>query len=137
LKTYRNGAIYPAPRSRVIEGTTEQALYEAINAAYRMHGGLGETEIVMNRGRKRRAWDRARAKLKKQFFEKGITYCEQCGDHFNLSFAHRLKRRFITTDTELMTVALLCIPCHQKIEVNPDMFQIITNIIHNRQTEEI
>ena len=59
-----------------------------------------------------RQWSKTRAKLKKRFAEMGITFCEKCGTTFNLSFAHRLKRRFITNEAELMTVALLCIPCH-------------------------
>ncbi len=51
-----------------------------------------------------------------------------------LSFSHRKKRRFITDDAELKTVALLCIPCHTKIEHKPheEMYEIVTDIINKR-----
>lgn len=89
----------------------------------------------MKRGKKTRAWDYARKQLKKQFEVMGITQCERCGSGFNLSFAHRMKRRFITTDAELMTVALLCVnPCHTTIEHlgHDAMYQAVTEIINNR-----
>lgn len=68
------------------------------------------------------AWDRLRAKLKKEFADKGITYCEMCGRNDYLSFAHRIKRRYITDEQELRTVALLCMDnpdgqgCHSILE---------------------
>ena len=88
----------------------------------------------MKRGKKTRAWDHTRAKLKKQFFEIGVTTCEECGADNFLSFAHRLKRRFITDEAELATVALLCIPCHEKVERlgHSEMFRRITDIINRR-----
>ena len=67
-----------------------------------------------------------------------------CGRTNYLSFAHRLKRRFITTDEELEIVALLCMDnpdgkgCHNKLEHGPKdvMFSTITEL-HNRITEQI
>lgn len=88
----------------------------------------------MKRGKKSLAWDRLRAKLKQKFFDLGIVRCEKCGSGFNLSFAHRLKRRFITDEAELATVALLCVPCHTQIEHSGHerMYEAITQIINNR-----
>lgn len=82
-------------------------------------------------------WTNARRKLKRQFEEWGIVRCEKCGSGYNLSFAHRLKRRFITTEQELNYVALLCVsPCHTEIEHSghEQMYQAITQIVENRST---
>lgn len=62
----------------------------------------------------------------------GITRCEVCGTDNYLSFAHRLKRRDITTDEELRTVALLCITDHERIEYGGNMFDDINEIINRR-----
>jgi hypothetical protein len=88
----------------------------------------------VKRGKKSAAWDRARAKLKKIFESRGITRCELCGIGIYLSFAHRLKRRLITTEAELMHVALLCTPCHAEIEHSGHdaMYRAITKIIEER-----
>lgn len=63
---------------------------------------------------------RANRKLKKLFLDKGITYCENCGSTFALSFAHRMKRREYYSQPEKLydfnEVLLLCIPCHEQIE---------------------
>lgn len=88
-------------------------------------------------------WDSARAKLKKQFREMNIVTCEMCGRSDALSFAHRLKRRYVTTDEELCTVALLCMDfmgrkgCHNKLEHGPKdvMFDTITKLIENRNEQ--
>lgn len=91
----------------------------------------------MKRGKKSRTWDYARAKLKRQFLEWQITRCEQCGSSYSLSFAHRYKRRFITTEEELLVCALLCVPCHQKIEVSghENMLNAINEIIEQRNEQ--
>lgn len=70
----------------------------------------------MKRGKKTRQWDNTRRKLKEQFERAGIVRCEVCNGTFALSFAHRLKRRFITDQQELETVALLCQICHNEVE---------------------
>ena len=87
-------------------------------------------------------WNRTRAKLKKEFAEMNITFCEMCGRHDYLSFAHRLKRRYIRDEDELKMVALLCMDnpqakgCHNKLEhsSHSEMFEVITNLIENRST---
>ena len=85
-------------------------------------------------------WNTTRAKLKKQFAAIGVTRCEMCGRGERLSFAHRLKKRFITTQQELEQVALLCMDgpygqgCHTKLEHGPkqEMFDKISEIIRER-----
>lgn len=88
----------------------------------------------MKRGRKATHWDSVRASLKIEFERMGVTRCELCASGFALSFAHRRKRRFITDDDELRVVALLCQPCHEKIEHSGHeaMFDAITAIIDAR-----
>lgn len=63
-------------------------------------------------------------RLKKIFFDKGITYCEVnlsgCTRTFGLTFAHLHKRRWYYGKQELLydfnQVLLSCIQCHIKIE---------------------
>jgi preprotein translocase subunit SecA len=92
---------------------------------------------MRQQGKKGQAWAKARAKLKIQFERMGITACEICSSTFALSFAHRLKRRFITTEDELMTVALLCQKHHEEIEHSghENMFDRITKIIEQRAVQ--
>lgn len=80
-------------------------------------------------------WNAVRAKLKVEFERKGITRCEMCGIGMFLGFAHRYKRRFITTEDELRICALLCVTCHEKIEYNghENMKQAIDGIIAGRE----
>jgi phage terminase large subunit GpA-like protein len=88
------------------------------------------------RGKKVKAWDDTRRKLKREFFKNGIVRCEMCGSSEMLSFAHRRKRRFITDEKELATVALLCLRHHDEIErkSHEEMYRIITEIIKSRET---
>lgn len=55
-----------------------------------------------------------------KFARAGITICEArgpgCWRDNGLTFAHRFKRRFITTQEELAACALLCIVCHAAVE---------------------
>jgi 4-hydroxy-3-methylbut-2-en-1-yl diphosphate synthase IspG/GcpE len=96
---------------------------------------------MLRRGRKTAKWDRIRAELKKQFAAMNLIVCEMCGRTNFLSFAHRLKRRYITTDEELKTVALLCMSnpdgegCHTKLEHGDKqvMYDTITEIIERRK----
>lgn len=80
-------------------------------------------------------WTNARRKLKKQFEKWGVVRCEVCNGDFSLGFAHRLKRRFVRDDAEIMTVALLCQKCHERIEFSghEQMFDAINQIISNRR----
>ena len=69
-------------------------------------------------------WSKQRAKLKKIYEAKGITSCELgfegCWRDNALSFAHRHKRYFYSTDPELLgefeQTLLTCNSCHGQIE---------------------
>lgn len=86
-------------------------------------------------GKKIKAWNKARREIKHEFENLNITTCEVCGTDNNLSFAHRVKRRFITDEKELKTVALLCIFHHEQIENagHEIMFNRINEIIEKRE----
>ncbi len=71
-------------------------------------------------GRKGREWAATRARLKVRFAAAGITRCEGCGSDFALGFAHRKKRRNITTQEELEIAALLCATDHDALEILPE-----------------
>ena len=86
-------------------------------------------------------WTRIRKILKYEFEQAGITSCELCGSTFALSFAHRVKRRFITTEDEMRVCALLCQECHNWTEygtkdepgTHERMKRIIDEIIERRE----
>ena len=63
-----------------------------------------------------KVWERIRRQVKAEFADAGITRCEQCSSGMFLGFAHRYKRRMITTEDEMRIVALLCTKCHEMIE---------------------
>lgn len=98
--------------------------------------------MLRSRGKKTKQWDKVRAELKKEFYDKGIISCEICGYADALSFAHRVKRRYIAKDdeAELRCVALLCMDigthkgCHNLLEYGDKqvMFDVISEIIANR-----
>ncbi|MBS4027212.1 MAG: hypothetical protein KGZ58_01135 [Ignavibacteriales bacterium] len=95
---------------------------------------LAKQDRMIRKGRKTTQWERIRRRLKIEFLAKGIVVCETCGGDFYLTFAHRFKRRFITDETELKQVALLCLNCHDRVERLPhiEMYDRITTIIENR-----
>lgn len=82
-------------------------------------------------GRRTKANLEANRRLKKLFIEKGITRCEVCGADNFLSFAHRHKRDWYSGDVEKLSdweqVLLLCIPCHEKIEVSREKTEELFN----------
>jgi len=78
-------------------------------------------------GKKTKAWDNARAIIKRRFEKVGITTCElrgsdkvkhECGNDNYLGFAHDAKRRKLTTD-DLHRVILVCHFAHDIFEVWP------------------
>lgn len=91
---------------------------------------------MLGKGKKTRAWEATRRNLKVRFEAAGITRCELCGGTFALSWGHRYKRRFITTQEELETVALLDQACHTRIEAmsHAEMKRIVDEIIAARET---
>jgi len=85
-------------------------------------------------GKRTDKWNRIKAKLKTKFEAMGVTRCELCFGTFGLAFAHSKKRRLITTDEDWEEVALLCQPCHEKIEFSghDNMAEAIRAIITER-----
>lgn len=91
-------------------------------------------------GKKTRAWEACRRKLKVLFERAGITTCEMrrarcCYDNF-LGFAHLHKRRNVPPE-ELETVVLLCVECHRKVETLPEavMAKKLADIIAARPVQ--
>ena len=79
-------------------------------------------------------WTKIRRELKRDFERAGVTYCQICGSQggvLGLSFAHRLKRRFIHDPIEKRMVALVCTyPCHEKLDLGPKdvMYETVTRL---------
>lgn len=71
--------------------------------------------------------------LKELFYEKDITRCEKCGTDFALSFAHLHKRDWYKPKDKqhllyaFEQVLLLCINCHEEIEVNKEKTEELFN----------
>lgn len=77
-------------------------------------------------------WGRIRKEIKKEFEEKGITYCEVrfpdvCMNDNFLSFAHRHKRIWYDMRENkgklgnFNQVILACTPCHDRLEVDKEL----------------
>lgn len=124
-----------ARRTEAYHDNALTALHDNFKPCCRLAYLFGrQIEQLRQQTMKVKTWNNARRKLKKNFEENGIVRCEKCGGTFALGFAHRLKRRFITTEAEMFTVALLCQMCHEKIEHSGHdaMYAEITRIIENR-----
>ena len=76
--------------------------------------------MIKKLGKKGKAWKKARAKLKKEFQDKGITRCELCSQDFALSFHHRHKRKENDPHT-FENVILVCGSCHHKLEFDKEL----------------
>lgn len=83
---------------------------------------------------------KANRRLKKQFQEAGITYCEKCGSMFGLTFAHRHKRLWYRSCPEKLwdmnEVALLCLKCHQEIEYNKALSERVFDTVMKRRSND-
>lgn len=93
---------------------------------------------ILRAGKRTKAWETTRAKLKVEYQAKGITECELgydgCKRDDWLSFAHGRKRRHLVGD-ELATLTILaCTPCHARIEALPEaaMLAIVQSVISER-----
>ncbi len=88
------------------------------------------------RGKKVRAWDSARAKLKVKFAAAGIMTCElrwgDCAFDNYLGFAHAQKRRNVK---DLSVVILACNFCHDQLEIMPNMERIVMTVIVAREVQ--
>lgn len=89
-------------------------------------------------GKKGKAWETERRRLKIKFERMGVTECEadfmhDCWVDNGLSFAHSKKRADIRGE-ELSEVALLCPTAHKHVESLPkeEMCNIIRRIIAKR-----
>jgi hypothetical protein len=115
---------------------------------YQGGSGLQGGNLAKNRGRlgagkKTRAWDSARAKIKIRFEAVGITTCElqnvlphDCWHDNGLGFAHDAKRRKLSAE-DLTRVILICNVAHDTIEVWPPekMKAIVNETIQRRRTQ--
>ncbi len=80
-------------------------------------------------GKRTKAWNTERAKLKKLYEQKGITSCElrlspSCTGASYLSFAHRHKRHYYYSGDKSLSdfkqTVIACIACHQAIEYDKE-----------------
>lgn len=87
-------------------------------------------------GKKTKAWDSVRRRLKIVFEAASITRCEVCGTDNGLGFAHSLPRRNIRTKEAMEEVALLCFIDHDRIDSSGHIKQYtkIREIIAARET---
>jgi uncharacterized protein YheU (UPF0270 family) len=108
---------------------------------FQLRGKKTKIKKPLGAGKKTKAWDEAREKLKKQFAAWGITKCELnyegCWRDNSLGFAHLDKRRYLT-EADLMQVVLACNECHQTIEVQSreEMRKELEEVIKNRVKNE-
>jgi hypothetical protein len=113
--------------------------------------GLSRTPFVREAGSKRpkrnysglrkvgnnphsKDWRREWPSLKREFERAGITRCERCGSDYLLTPAHSLKRRHITSRTQMREVAILCTVCHDHYELQGEekMSKAVRAIIAGR-----
>lgn len=84
-------------------------------------------------------WEVVRKELELRFFKVGIIRCElqleDCTKDNFLGFAHRFKRKNIKTIEELEFCILSCTNCHNDIEYESDMYEIVTFIHDNRKIQ--
>lgn len=95
----------------------------------------------MKRGKKTRAWENARRRIKAHFENLGVTFCELrydgCKLNSFLGFAHSKRRRLIVTKEELFEVCLACQNCHEILDRKPhaETERIVKQVIQNRSQE--
>lgn len=83
-------------------------------------------------GKKGKAWEKARKRLKKEFEKKGITSCEICGSTYIISFHHRHKRR--ENDEHIFkNVILLCERHHRKFEDSRSLTELWFDILRSKE----
>lgn len=107
-------------------------------------GGLGRVNPVpkpkkIKKVSKVEEWNRVRRELVQEFKDRNITSCELglegCQRNNFLTFAHTVKRRYVT---DLKRVVLACVLCHSKIEYDSikwtglKMEEYLEGIIKNR-----
>ena len=97
--------------------------------------------IRMKIGKKGKAWIKARKRLKKEYSEKGITWCEiqlpGCMGNFALSFAHRYKRRDPRCEHTFEKTCLACAFCHNKTEYDRKLNEEVFNRLRGKDEHKI
>jgi hypothetical protein len=103
------------------------------------HSPSGARKRAMLRpGKKVKAWAEARKRLKAEFEAAGVVTCELqwpgCWNDTALSFAHSLRRRYITSEEQLSEVLLACTHCHEKLDrlSHEETASIVREIIQRR-----
>lgn len=93
-------------------------------------------------GRKGKSWLKVRRELSADFAARGIVSCELrldgCWGSNATGFAHGRKRRHLKGDELKTLTALLCNPCHARIEYLPpeEMLAIVRRVIANREQSD-
>lgn len=75
---------------------------------------------MLKPGKKTKAWQKAKRKLREEFRMNGITNCEAklpgCMGRWGLGFAHRYKRSDPRCTHEFKDVILACTSCHHRMD---------------------
>lgn len=95
-------------------------------------------------GKKTKAWNKDRKKLKTIYKDKGIINCElnliHCWHFLALSFAHKHKRSWYNTRPELLgsfnQTLLACVPCHRLIEHDLELTTKLFNKLRPESDKE-
>lgn len=90
-------------------------------------------------------WDKERAKLKKEYQEKGIVVCEirlmKCMMAFGLSFAHKHKRIWYYDKPGVLgnfnETVLACASCHAEIEKDKQLTEKVFNKLRKNDNKRI
>ena len=139
-------------RSRIGPKTYEEALAKRTalqerkrDLAINRRTPMKRTTKRLGPGKKTKAWDSARASIKRCFEKAGITTCElrgstkvphDCGNDNYLGFAHDAKRRKLTAE-DLYRVILVCNFAHDIFETWPaeKMKAIVNETIQDRKVQ--
>ncbi len=103
---------------------------------------LRQRKRLRRAGKKVKAWETERRRLKKRFQAKGITVCEfgflvhDCAVDNFLSFAHSTKRS--DPEFDIQEVAVACIPAHQILDEqmsHAEMKKAVLKAINRREVQ--
>lgn len=111
-------------------------LSKEFNPVPKPHKGIKMPKKIKQAGKKTKEWSDVRGEIKKEFFKNKIVSYELkykgCWKDNALSFAHIDKRRKLTKE-DLYKVVLAYIPCHDIVEFDPKMRNILELVIKNRK----
>jgi len=102
--------------------------------------------MIIKSGKKTKEWNKARAVLKKEYFEMGIVYCELgfnrgrlvngCTGGMFLGFAHRYKRNDPKCEHTFEKTILACTNCHNRIEHDKNLSERCFNYLRGQNGEK-